>query len=256
MPETAFLGVRLATLDTEQVARWIEARSPAAPFAYIVTPNAQHFVLLDRGSDARFSAAYESAAMRLCDSQVARGIARILFGLELPLVAGSDLTAWLFAHTIRPDDAITVIGGSGELERRLRAQYGLTRLAMHVPPMGFIHDPVAVAACVRFVRDNPARYVFFAVGTPQSEILAAEVARTPGITGCGLCIGGSLLFITGLAQRAPLAWRRLGLEWLYRLLANPRRHAKRVFADSLPLLPIAAREAVKKWRGRRGGEAA
>lgn len=249
LPEVAFLGVTLCTLDKAQVAGWIEARPPDAPFAYFVTPNAQHFVLLDRKADARFSAAYDGAVMRLCDSQVARGFARLLFGLDLPLVAGSDLTAWLFEHTVKPDDAITVIGGSDELARRLRDDFGLTRLAMHVPPMGFIRDPAAVAACVRFVQDNPARYVFFAVGSPQSEILASEVARAPGVTGFGLCIGGSLLFITGLSRRAPEVWRRMGLEWLYRLLANPRGHAKRVFVDSLPLLPIIAREAVARRRG-------
>lgn len=254
LPEAGFLGVGITLLDKAQVARWIEARPADAPFAYIVTPNAQHFVMLERDADPRFTAAYAGAAMRLCDSQVARGLARLLFGLDLPLVTGSDLTAWLFAHTIRPDDAITVIGSSDEVALRLRERYGLTRLAMHVPPMGFIRDPDAVAACVRFVQDNPGRYVFLAVGSPQSEILAARIKDAPGTAGCGLCVGASLMFITGLARRAPPVWRRLGLEWLHRLLANPRGHARRVFVDSLPLLPIAVRAAVREWRG--GGRGA
>ncbi|WP_371357678.1 hypothetical protein, partial [Salmonella sp. M183] len=83
---------------------------------------------------------------------------------NLPHAAGADVTARLFAAHLRPDDAITVIGGDDELAARLRQRYGLTKLALHQPPMGFIKDPAAVEGCIRFVLDHPARYVFFAVG--------------------------------------------------------------------------------------------
>lgn len=246
-PEVDFLGQRFSICDLKQVAGWIEARAASAPFTYIVTPNAHHLVMLDRDVPG-FRDAYAQAAMRLCDSRVVRAIARKLFGLSLPLVAGSDLTAWLFAHVVRPDDAITVIGGNDELERRLRQQYGLTQLFMHVPPMGFINQPAEVEACVRFICAHPARYVFLAVGAPQSEILAAQLSRTPGATGCGLCIGASLLFVTGLEQRAPAVWQRHGLEWLHRLASNPKRHARRIFVHSMPLFWLAGREVLKRQR--------
>ena len=73
--ETPFLGVRLARLDMQEAARVIAARPFGAPFAYVVTPNAQHFVLLDRGDDQRFSAAYANAWLRLCDSKVVCALA-------------------------------------------------------------------------------------------------------------------------------------------------------------------------------------
>ena len=94
--ETPFLGVRLARLDMQEAARVIAARPFGAPFAYVVTPNAQHFVLLDRGDDQRFSAAYANAWLRLCDSKVVCALARVLLGEHLPHAAGSDLTAYLF----------------------------------------------------------------------------------------------------------------------------------------------------------------
>lgn len=244
--ETPFLGVRLARLDMQEAARVIAARPFGAPFAYVVTPNAQHFVLLDRGDDQRFSAAYANAWLRLCDSKVVCALARVLFGEHLPHAAGSDLTAYLFNHVIRPEDHITVIGGDDELAARLRAQFRLIGLHHYNPPMGFINSPAAVDRCIEFVRARPAQYVFLAVGAPSSEILAHRIAARGGAIGTGLCIGSSLRFLVGLAKRAPKFYRVAGLEWLYRLMADPIGHAHRVFVQSFPLIPLMLRARFRK----------
>lgn len=246
-------GVAIARLDVAGAADAVAGRAPDAPFAYVVTPNAQHIVRLHRG-DPPFQAAYDAAWLRLCDSQILRLLLRWLFGRHLPSAPGSDLTAHLFAHHITPADSITVIGGGDELARRLRARFGLTRLAMHVPPMGFAADPQEVERCVRFVVEHPARYVFLAVGAPQSECLAHAIHRTGQATGVGLCVGSSLLFVTGMVERAPPLFRRLALEWLFRLALNPRGHGRRVFVDSLPLVGIAlsAWWSERLGRGRTG----
>lgn len=244
--ERWFLGVRLSLLDLPAAAAVIAARPVDAPFAFVVTPNAQHVVLINRGDQA-LASAYQAAWLRLCDSQILRLIGRLMFGLSLPHCAGSDLTAYMFQHVIKPDDPITVIGGDDELADRLRKRFGLTRLAMHVPPMGFIKNPAAVEACLQFVAAHPARFVFLAVGAPRSEIAASRLATMAGVTGVGLCIGSSLHFITDLVPRAPVWMRRLALEWLFRLLRDPRQHAARVFDDSLPIFAIA-------WRARRNGQ--
>ena len=244
--ETPFLGVRLARLDMQEAARVIAARPFGAPFAYVVTPNAQHFVLLDRGDDKRFSAAYANAWLRLCDSEVVCALARALFGEHLPHAAGSDLTAHLFAHFIQPDDRITVIGDDEELATRLRTQFHLTNLHHHNPPMGFINSPQASERCIEFVHSHPARYVFLAVGAPSSEILAHRIAAGHGAIGTGLCIGSSLRFLVGMAKRAPKFYRVAGLEWLHRLMADPIGHADRVFIQSFPLIPLMLRARFRK----------
>ena len=244
--EKPFLGVRLARLGMKQAAWVIAARPFGAPFAYVVTPNAQHFVLLDRGEDERFSAAYAHAWLRLCDSKVVCALARVLFHEHLPHAAGSDLTAYLFGHIIQPEDRITVIGGEEELATRLRAQFRLTNLYHHNPPMGFINSPQAIDHCTEFVLSHPARYVFLAVGAPSSEILAHRLAAGRGAIGTGLCIGSSLRFLVGMAKRAPKFYRTAGLEWLHRLMADPIGHADRVFMQSFPVIPLMLRARFKK----------
>lgn len=240
--EASFLGQHLALLDVPEAAAVIAARPPGLPFAYVVTPNAQHFVRLGWLRDARFQAAYDAAWLRLSDSRVACGLARLLFGLQLKQAAGSDLTHYMLHNTIRPDDAVTVIGGDETLRLRLVEKFGLRRLALHAPPMGLAGKPDEQQRCLDFVARHPARYVFLAVGAPTSEYLSHRIAAEGRSVGVGLCIGSSLHFATGLVNRAPPIYRRLGLEWLHRLLINPRGHAKRVFVDSLPMLLMVLRQ--------------
>lgn len=233
-----FLGVRLTPVDVQGAARAILSRPLGTPFAYVVTPNAQHLVSLDRGVPG-FREAYANAWLRTCDSQILRLLGRLLFGRRLAHCAGSDLTAHLLSHDISPGDPILVIGGDPTLANALRERFGLTALLLHEPPMGLLRNPAAIEDCVRFVVENPARYVFIACGSPQSEIVAQRILESGKAVGTGLCIGSSLHFATGLVERAPVWMRRTGLEWLYRLALNPRRHARRVFGDSFPVLIIA-----------------
>ncbi|MFG1301228.1 WecB/TagA/CpsF family glycosyltransferase [Xanthobacter sp. V3C-3] len=235
-----FLNVPFACLDVGGTARLIEARPFGTPFSYIITSNASHLVRLNRLKDTRLAEAIADAGLNTLDGSVPHWLAEKAFGLDIPLCPGSDLTIELFEHVIRPDDPITIIGGSQDMRDRLAARYGLSTIHLHVPPMGFIDDPAAVEAAIRFVEEHPARYVFLVVGAPRSEYLAAMIARRGRAVGTGLCVGSALNFLTGLVQRASPAFRRLGLEWLYRLVQSPSTHIQRVFVDSLPIFLVAA----------------
>ena len=100
--EITYLGVPISCLDVAAAAERIAERGATAPFAYVVTPNAQHFVRLGRLKDERFADAYAHAWLRLLDGKTPRALARRIFGLDIPHAAGSDLTAHLFAHHITP----------------------------------------------------------------------------------------------------------------------------------------------------------
>lgn len=237
-------GVPISLLGGSDASRVLGAREETRPFAYVVTPNAQHMVRLNSG-DADFISGYQAAWLWLVDSQILRLLSRLLFSRDLPLASGSDLTVRLFRDVIRPDDAITVIGGGEEVARRLQEQFSLTRLALHNPPMGFINNPAEVDRCIQFVESNPARFVFLVVGAPKSEKLARLIHDRGQATGIGLCVGSSLLFVTGMVQRAPRWVSRFALEWAFRLVLNPRSHFRRVFVESLPLLGIALRARLR-----------
>jgi N-acetylglucosaminyldiphosphoundecaprenol N-acetyl-beta-D-mannosaminyltransferase len=180
------------------------------------------------------------------------GLAR-LFGLAAPLVVpGSDLTEHLLAHHLRPNERITIVGLSPVWLPALVARCHLAPPAHYDPPMGFERDPVAFAAAVAFVRDNPARFVFLAVGSPRQEYLAAAIAAAGGVTGTGLCIGAGLEFLAGARRRAPRVMQLLGLEWLFRLAGDPRRLFRRYVIDSPAVIALLLKQRLAGGRSGSG----
>jgi N-acetylglucosaminyldiphosphoundecaprenol N-acetyl-beta-D-mannosaminyltransferase len=239
-PLVSLLGLGFDDLDLEQAASWIASRPAKMPFGYIVTPNADHLVRLNR--DPALLAIYRGASLCLLDSRVVAGLARML-RLRVPaVVPGSDLTARLLAEHLQPSERITIVGLSPIWLPALIARCGLAPPAHHNPPLGFDRDPIALANTVAFVRANPARFVFLAVGSPRQECLAAALAADDDITGMGLCIGASLEFLAGAQRRAPLALRRVGLEWLFRLAKNPRKLFRRYVIDSPAVIALLVKQ--------------
>jgi hypothetical protein len=94
--------------------------------------------------------------------------------------------------------------------------------------MGFIRDPEAVEACLRFIEaHSPFRFCLLAVGAPQQEALAQQLKARGIARGLALCIGASINFLTGDERRAPLWMQHCGMEWSFRLMQAPGRMAKR-----------------------------
>jgi N-acetylglucosaminyldiphosphoundecaprenol N-acetyl-beta-D-mannosaminyltransferase len=195
-------------------------------FGYVVTPNVDH--LIRYYEDPTFQAQYRAADFILMDSRFAARLVRLLKGVRLPVCTGADLTARLLAQVVQPTDRIVMIGGTDEQADQIGSRFGLENLKHHNPPMGFIESPAAVDDCLKFIETaSPFRFCFLAVGCPQQETIA-QALRARGVArGLALCIGASLNFITGHEKRAPVWMQRLALEWLYRLMQNPKRLAGR-----------------------------
>ncbi len=230
-----FLNAAFDRIGPDLALRRIAERGPAAPFAFVTTPNVDHLVRLARSP--RDAALHAEAWLTVCDSRVLELIAR-WSGERLAVAPGSDLTRDLFETIIAPDDRVTVIGGTALTIERLRARYGLTALQWHDAPMGLRSSPRAVAECADFVARNPARFVFICVGSPQQEMVAHAIKMRGDCTGVGLCVGASLEFLTGETARAPRWMRRARLEWLHRLMSEPQRLWRRYLADGPKILTI------------------
>jgi exopolysaccharide biosynthesis WecB/TagA/CpsF family protein len=218
------LGSLVHEIDDFDLPRFLPVAAAFGPdrFGFVVTPNVDHLIRCH--DDPVFRDHYRAAAFVLLDSRFAGRLIRLVRGVRLPVCTGSDLTAALVSQVIEPSDRILLIGGSTEQAQALAQQHGLRDLRQHVPPMGFIRDAAAVEACLQFVEaSSPFRFCFLAVGSPQQEVLAYALQQRGKARGLALCVGASLNFLTGAERRAPRWMQRASLEWLYRLLQNPRR---------------------------------
>jgi len=109
---------------------------------------------------------------------------------------------------------------------------------------GFFTDE-QTPATVANIAESGARLLFVGMGSPRQEFWLAEHLRETGC-GAGVGVGGSFDVISGRVDRAPRIARRLGLEWLYRLVKEPRRWRRQLalprfrLADSARGVPVKA----------------
>ena len=167
-------------------------------------------------------------------------------GIPLKAVPGSDLTQQLFDHVITRDDTINVIGADAEIIANLKAKYGFENINHHEPPFGLRRKPEAVKAAAEFVAANPARYTFICVGSPQQEMVAKACLERGNCVGLGLCVGASLEFLTGRVKRAPKWMQQIRMEWLFRLLSEPKRLWKRYLIEGPKIFWLWVKWSMRK----------
>lgn len=198
----------------------------SANYGYVVTPNVDHVIRYYE--DRQFRTLYGQASYVFLDSRFLANIVHLLKRQALPVCLGSDLTSAILTSVIKPLDVIILVGGTTEQAQILKERFGLEALRHIDPPMNFIRDPAAVEDCLRAIETvSPFRFCFLAIGSPQQEIIAQKLKERGTARGLALCIGAAVNFLTGSEQRAPQWMQQAGLEWLFRLLQNPRRMARR-----------------------------
>jgi exopolysaccharide biosynthesis WecB/TagA/CpsF family protein len=231
-----FLHLKFSGLDLETATDAVAARaSLGAPFTYVVTPNVDHVVSL--AAEPARRPLYDGAGLMLNDSRILQGLARRA-GIVLPVATGSDLAARLFDTVIERHEPITIIGGDDLAIAELKRRYRLTDVRWHRPPMGLKRDAQAIVRAAAFAAAQPSRFTFICVGAPQQEMIAYAIAQHGGATGVGLCVGAALDFLSGRAERAPRWMRRMGFEWLHRLLSEPVRLWRRYLVTGPRVLSL------------------
>jgi N-acetylglucosaminyldiphosphoundecaprenol N-acetyl-beta-D-mannosaminyltransferase len=167
-----------------------------------------------------------------CDLVNADGQALIwasrLLGDPLPeRVAGIDLMEELLGLAQRKGYRIYILGAREDVldqaVARIRERYPGLQLAGW--RNGYFTSAEEKDVCAE-IRASRPHIVFVAMSTPRKEYFLAERGPELGAEFV-MGVGGAIDVIAGLTRRAPVRWQRLGLEWLFRLLQEPRRMFRR-----------------------------
>jgi N-acetylglucosaminyldiphosphoundecaprenol N-acetyl-beta-D-mannosaminyltransferase len=170
-------------------------------------------------------------------SRVKRGVVRIP-----ERVTGSDLTVELLREC--PAERIAIVGGT-EPEIALKRS-GVDPAVVLVRTGQIAADAATADVLAAEIRSHGAQLVLIALGVPKQDRLAALLKeRLPEAVLLG--VGGSLDFISGVKRRAPKLWQTLGMEWLYRLVTEPRRLAYRYLVVYWVGLFTLVGDAVGSW---------
>ncbi len=213
------LGVAFDDLTMDEaVARGL-ALARGDGFAYAVTPNPELVMMAQKDPD--YAGALAGAGLTLADGVGVIYAAKLLGRPLKGRVPGVDFAGRLMEAMAREGLSLFLLGAKpGVAERaaeNLRAKYpGLTICGIHD---GYFQDPEPVAEAVR---ESGAEVVFVCLGAPKQERWMAQYGPRSGAH-LAIGLGGSLDVFAGTVKRAPEGWQKLGLEWLYRLLKEPRR---------------------------------
>jgi N-acetylglucosaminyldiphosphoundecaprenol N-acetyl-beta-D-mannosaminyltransferase len=205
----------------------------------IVTPNVDHLARLTEGpKNSLLHSIYRNASLCLCDSQTFKKLLIMKGNIVKQVIPGSTLTQNLFDYIINASDKVLIVGGSHKVIQKMKYKYQNLDIHHINPPMGFINDPAEVDKVVEFTKTSQANYIFLAVGSPRQEILADLLKKRTDSNGVILCIGASILFVTGEVKRAPTWIQTINCEWFYRMMMEPKRLIPRYGRNFLALAKI------------------
>ncbi|WP_293866535.1 WecB/TagA/CpsF family glycosyltransferase [uncultured Alsobacter sp.] len=239
-PSSHPFSIPFVARTEDEFAQELATSSPPAGggAALIVTANVAHIVELRR--NARFRRAYSHAWRATADGTPVYLYANAR-GANLPgRLTGSGCFAKLM-DKLRPDaHRCFFVAPSDEAGARCckwlqERGFPAEQNAYVVPQYGFEQDDAASLSLARAIRAHRATHVFFAVGAPKSEIWIHEHSGELG--DCfAMCIGAGIEFFVGIKSRGPHWMGAVGMEWLFRLLSEPRRLGSRYLVESWSFL--------------------
>ena len=203
--------------------------------AYVVTPNPE-IVMICREDEEAAKAVNEAGLV------IADGIG-VIYGAKIlgtPLKAripGIDFTSALFEKMAANGRSVYLFGSRPSVAEKaaenLKEKYpGLVVCGTHD---GFFTDDANI---VKNINEAAPDLLLVCLGAPKQE---KWMLSRSGIVDAGLMIGagGSLDVFAGVVERAPEKWQKLGLEWLYRLLKEPKRICRMMKLPKFLLVCIA-----------------
>lgn len=232
----SLLGVELDNLTAAQTIDRIVHDVERGVGGWVLTPNLD--ILRALSGDPKFAELCSTTTLRVADGMPLVWASRLQRTPLVERVAGSDLIWTLTARAAALGMSVYFLGGNPGAAEAAAARLKELNPTLQVvgtdcPPIGFESDPDYVRRMQHKLISAAPDICFVALGHPKQDRLIRQLTGLLPSTWF-LGVGISFSFISGEVRRAP-AWMRLsGLEWLHRLVQEPRRLGKRYLIHGIP----------------------
>jgi N-acetylglucosaminyldiphosphoundecaprenol N-acetyl-beta-D-mannosaminyltransferase len=248
-PRADVLGCSIDRLDMADTVATVERAIASRTFTQHMAINAAKLVTMQ--DDPKLREIIGGCELVNADGQAVVWASRLL-GDPLPeRVAGIDLMDELLALAEHRGHRVYFLGARAEVLEtavaRLRERYPALQVAGARDGYFADGEDAPVAEAIRAAQPD---MLFVAMSSPLKEYFLCTYGRrigAPFVMG----VGGSIDVVAGVTRRAPATWQRLGLEWAYRLLQEPRRMFKRYAITNTRFAALVGRELLTGRRGQR-----
>jgi N-acetylglucosaminyldiphosphoundecaprenol N-acetyl-beta-D-mannosaminyltransferase len=233
-------GVHIDPLRMDELLERIDALVRARRRTQYVDINAAKAVMLR--DDPRLVRIVRQCGLVAADGQAVVWTSRLV-GRPLPeRLAGIDVMARLFRLAEARGYSVYLLGATPEvLDRAERAiRRDCPRLRIAGAHHGYFGEEES-DELARSIRTTGADLLVVGMPSPKKEYWLEEHLETTGAV-FAMGVGGSFDVVAGALRRAPPWMRRAGLEWLFRLVQEPRRLWRRYLVGNLRFTLLAARE--------------
>jgi len=225
----SILGVNVAASSYDETVLnclcWgQEHRSRAIVFANV-------HVIMEAFDDTAFRQRLNKADMVNPDGMPLVWALRALGKPDAQRVYGPDATIAVLAAAEKAGLSVGFYGGSQlaleSLVNAVRLKYPNLRVVFSESPPFRVLTPEEDISVIQRIASSEAQLLFVGLGCPKQEIwITDHLGRVPAVM---LGVGAAFDFLAGTKGQAPRWMMRNGLEWVFRLVCEPRRLAKRYF---------------------------
>ena len=247
MQRVPFLNGQFDPLTLPQAVDAVFRQLSAGKPGWLCTVNVA-FLMMMR-TDDRLQRFVDRAALVVADGQPLIWCAR-WFGPALPeRVPGIDMVEPVSERAAREGRRVYLLGATEEIAaavaQRLRERFG----NLHIEYAdGYFTKEQAPARADR-IRASGADILFVGMGVPRQEAFIEEQWHRLGV-GMAIGVGGSLDVLAGVRTRAPNWVQKIGMEWFFRLIQEPRRLFMRYLVTNSQFCWLILCALLKRVRSR------
>lgn len=226
-------GVLVDNVSMEETLQMVDRFIARGEPSYLTNPNVDIIVRCHR--DPWFMQYYKDGDLCVADGVPILWAARFLGKPLKEKVSGSDLVPKVCALAARRGYKLFFLGGrpgaADAAKAKLLQQHpDIEIVGTYAPPFGFEQDEAELERIFATIKEAKPHIVFVGLGAPKQERLIQRYYKELGVP-VFMGVGVTFEFIAGIVQRAPKWMQNIGLEWLWRLMMEPKRLWKRYLID-------------------------
>ncbi len=231
--KTKIADVEIDNISMQETLDKVEDFIRSKTNKFIVTPNVDHIIRLRK--DAKFRKCYKSSSLILADGMPILWAASFL-GMPLKeKVSGSDLFFKLCELSARKGYKLFFLGGREGASKKsaevMSKKFPSLRVVgFYCPPFGFENDTKETSRILEAIKKVSPDILFIGVGSPKQEKWIYDHKEEYNVP-VSIGVGAAFDFASGVVRRSPIWMQKIGLEWLWRLMMEPKRLWKRYLID-------------------------